>query len=88
MKMKTSKEKLEIGKKIWVLHHNGFSIKEISCKLGVSTSIVSTILNYSVPKILEVPNERYWDVIHILVEQIQILKQKLKSKGEKDESTK
>lgn len=85
--MKTAHEKLEIGRKIWILYHQNNTVKQIACQLKVNPTIVSTILNYSSSQIVGVSDEKFWNVIHILVERIQILKQELKNqKGEKNES--
>jgi len=42
-------EKKEIGKKIWDLFLKNYSYREIANKLGVSKSLVSNVINYTLP---------------------------------------
>jgi len=42
-------DKREIGKKIWELFSKNYSYGEIAKELGVSKSVVSNVINYSLP---------------------------------------
>jgi len=76
-------EKREIGKKIWELFLKNYSYGEIAKRLGVSKSLVSNIINYSLPSTtwtwenVKKVKEKYEQEIQEKDEQIQDLKEEL-----------